>query len=81
MQFFVNLERRNMASNFLKAINDAKISVTTNRDGTRRIGGNAHMDREENQPHRGGNSYRGRSRGRGRNRGGKTAHFVFGGMA
>ena len=68
-----------MASNFLKAINDAKISVTTNRDGTRRIGGNAHMDREENEPYRGGNSYRGRSRGRARNRGrdgGKAAQHM-----
>eukprot|EP00794_Sanderia_malayensis_P019908 gene19908-21853_t len=58
-----------MAANFLKAIGDANISVTTSRNGPRVIGGNAAMDRQDNQADSGG--YRG-SYSRGRGRGGRS---------
>eukprot|EP00795_Rhopilema_esculentum_P002767 gene2767-989_t len=59
-----------MAGYFRNAVNAAGISITTNKSGSRTIGGNAHMDREDDQQFKQYNNYRGRSRGRSRGRAG-----------
>lgn len=57
----------------MKAISEANLSVTTSRNGTRVIGRNAAMDREDNQAGAGYNNRDNYNRGRYRGRGGEWA--------